>query len=188
MNTCVLNQPLAGTWWGSTPNSCAHTGSSSRQSSTSCLSSCMKPTRVSRCVRPPCWLAPTAPKRRSTQQHGAWHCLVGIYQALSVPALELSQDMACDTFLKICNRCRRKFVVLQVQVRPQPGARGCGGSKYEVQRAGMPGKLIWVLRLGHLSIMFSSSARAPWHPRPLPPHHQLPCRSVSPSSQSSSPA
>ncbi|KAL6757535.1 exportin [Haematococcus lacustris] len=27
------------------------------------------------------------------------------------------QDMACDTFLKICNRCRRKFVVQQVQER-----------------------------------------------------------------------
>ncbi|KXZ44730.1 hypothetical protein GPECTOR_63g55 [Gonium pectorale] len=27
------------------------------------------------------------------------------------------QDMACDTFLKICNKCRRKFVVLQVQER-----------------------------------------------------------------------
>ncbi len=26
----------------------------------------------------------------------------------------LPQDMACDTFLKICNKCRRKFVVLQV--------------------------------------------------------------------------
>lgn len=25
--------------------------------------------------------------------------------------------MACDTFLKICNKCRRKFVVLQVQER-----------------------------------------------------------------------
>lgn len=25
------------------------------------------------------------------------------------------QDMACDTFLKICNKCRRKFVVLQVR-------------------------------------------------------------------------
>ncbi|PNH03912.1 Exportin-1 [Tetrabaena socialis] len=27
------------------------------------------------------------------------------------------QDMACDTFLKICNKCRRKFVVMQVQER-----------------------------------------------------------------------
>lgn len=27
------------------------------------------------------------------------------------------QDMACDTFLKICNKCRRKFVVLQIQER-----------------------------------------------------------------------
>ncbi|KAF5832627.1 armadillo-type protein [Dunaliella salina] len=27
------------------------------------------------------------------------------------------QDMACDTFLKICNKCRRKFVVLQLQER-----------------------------------------------------------------------
>lgn len=25
--------------------------------------------------------------------------------------------MACDTFLKICNKCRRKFVVLQLQER-----------------------------------------------------------------------
>lgn len=25
------------------------------------------------------------------------------------------QDMACDTFLKICNKCKRKFVVLQLQ-------------------------------------------------------------------------
>ena len=24
------------------------------------------------------------------------------------------QDMACDTFLKICNKCKRKFVVTQV--------------------------------------------------------------------------
>lgn len=28
-----------------------------------------------------------------------------------------TQDMACDTFLKICNKCRRKFVVLQLQER-----------------------------------------------------------------------
>ena len=27
------------------------------------------------------------------------------------------QDMACDTFLKICSKCRRKFVVLQLQER-----------------------------------------------------------------------
>lgn len=27
------------------------------------------------------------------------------------------QDMACDTFLKICNKCRRKFVLLQLQER-----------------------------------------------------------------------
>lgn len=27
------------------------------------------------------------------------------------------QDMACDTFLKICTKCRRKFVVLQLQER-----------------------------------------------------------------------
>ena len=25
--------------------------------------------------------------------------------------------MACDTFLKICNKCKRKFVVLQLQER-----------------------------------------------------------------------
>jgi exportin-1 len=25
------------------------------------------------------------------------------------------QDMACDTFLKICNKCKRKFVVIQVR-------------------------------------------------------------------------
>lgn len=25
------------------------------------------------------------------------------------------QDMACDTFLKISNKCKRKFVVLQLQ-------------------------------------------------------------------------
>jgi exportin-1 len=28
--------------------------------------------------------------------------------------LERFQDMACDTFLKICNKCRRKFVILNV--------------------------------------------------------------------------
>jgi hypothetical protein len=27
----------------------------------------------------------------------------------------LLQDMACDTFLKISNKCKRKFVVLQLQ-------------------------------------------------------------------------
>jgi hypothetical protein len=31
------------------------------------------------------------------------------------------QDMACDTFLKICHKCKRKFVVLQV-------GRGCTAS------------------------------------------------------------
>ena len=25
------------------------------------------------------------------------------------------QDMACETFLKICSKCKRKFVVLQVR-------------------------------------------------------------------------
>jgi hypothetical protein len=32
----------------------------------------------------------------------------------------LAQDMACDTFLKICNKCRRKFVVLQVSAHAAP--------------------------------------------------------------------
>lgn len=32
------------------------------------------------------------------------------------------QDMACETFLKICNKCKRKFVVLQVCPLPSmPG-------------------------------------------------------------------
>lgn len=37
-----------------------------------------------------------------------------------------TQDMACDTFLKICSKCRRKFVVLQLQER-EPFISGvCG--------------------------------------------------------------
>jgi hypothetical protein len=28
------------------------------------------------------------------------------------------QDMACETFLKICRKCKRKFVVLQVDHSP----------------------------------------------------------------------
>lgn len=28
--------------------------------------------------------------------------------------LRTLQDMACETFLKICHKCKRKFVVIQV--------------------------------------------------------------------------
>lgn len=34
---------------------------------------------------------------------------------LLLPLLLPLQDMACDTFLKISNKCKRKFVVLQLQ-------------------------------------------------------------------------
>ena len=30
-------------------------------------------------------------------------------------ALVMLQDMACETFLKICHKCKRKFVVIQVR-------------------------------------------------------------------------
>ena len=33
-------------------------------------------------------------------------------------ALIMLQDMACETFLKICHKCKRKFVVIQVCFRP----------------------------------------------------------------------
>jgi hypothetical protein len=35
-----------------------------------------------------------------------------VFPTLLLPA---PQDMACDTFLKISNKCKRKFVVLQLQ-------------------------------------------------------------------------
>ena len=39
------------------------------------------------------------------------------------------QDMACETFLKITHKCKRKFVVLQVRgslrPRPQPSSLDC---------------------------------------------------------------
>jgi len=50
---------------------------------------------------------PYLPKRSSIIACSA--CPLG----LGIPL----QDMACDTFLKICNKCRRKFVVLQLQER-----------------------------------------------------------------------
>lgn len=28
------------------------------------------------------------------------------------------QDMACETFLKICHKCKRQFVILQVRAPP----------------------------------------------------------------------
>jgi len=34
---------------------------------------------------------------------------------LTAPRACVPQDMACDTFLKISNKCKRKFVVLQLQ-------------------------------------------------------------------------
>jgi hypothetical protein len=37
------------------------------------------------------------------------------------------QDMACDTFLKICSKCRRKFVVLQPAEREPFIAELLGG-------------------------------------------------------------
>lgn len=47
--TTPLLSPGAGTWWASTQSSCVHTGSSSRPSSTSCLSSCTRLTQACRC-------------------------------------------------------------------------------------------------------------------------------------------
>ena len=34
------------------------------------------------------------------------------------------QDMACETFLKICHKCKRKFVVIQVPI-PPPADSDC---------------------------------------------------------------
>lgn len=37
------------------------------------------------------------------------------------------QDMACETFLKICHKCKRKFVVIQVPFAPMsPASAGSG--------------------------------------------------------------
>ena len=30
------------------------------------------------------------------------------------------QDMACETFLKICHKCKRKFVLMQARAAPPP--------------------------------------------------------------------
>lgn len=40
--------------------------------------------------------------------------LHGIDIELMKVAIFFLQDMACDTFLKIVQKCRRKFVILQV--------------------------------------------------------------------------
>ena len=46
-----------------------------------------------------------------TQRNSNW-CVL--------PPLCFAQDMACDTFLKIVQKCRRKFVILQVPDGPSP--------------------------------------------------------------------
>ena len=49
---------------------------------------------------------------------GCWSHLAGyIGKSAYAGRVVLPQDMACDTFLKICNKCRRKFVMLQLQER-----------------------------------------------------------------------
>ena len=35
------------------------------------------------------------------------------------------QDMACETFLKICYKCKRKFVLMQARRAGSPPTRGC---------------------------------------------------------------
>ncbi len=49
--------------------------------------------------------------------HAQRACAAGPHQLGDHTVLLHVQDMACDTFLKICNKCRRKFVVLQLQER-----------------------------------------------------------------------
>ena len=34
------------------------------------------------------------------------------------------QDMACETFLKICHKCKRKFVLMQARPSPQSSLHG----------------------------------------------------------------
>lgn len=68
----------------STQDSSRPIGNSSRLSSTSSSSSCMRPTRVSRLSQGVCQ---------------SWW--IGV------------QDMACDTFIKIAQKCRRHFVMQQ---------------------------------------------------------------------------
>ena len=36
------------------------------------------------------------------------------------------QDMACETFLKICHKCKRKFVVIQVAATHDSSAFAAG--------------------------------------------------------------
>jgi hypothetical protein len=57
------------------------------------------------------------PVRLCTHQHllpCPYMCRVCITHFL-IHWVHLLQDMACDTFLKICGKCKRKFVVLQLQ-------------------------------------------------------------------------
>jgi exportin-1 len=42
--------------------------------------------------------------------------------------LFMVQDMACETFLKICHKCKRKFVVIQV-LASLPGHSACGKAR-----------------------------------------------------------
>ena len=49
------------------------------------------------------------------------------------------QDMACETFLKICHKCKRKFVINQARSRPayhtSPGTRVCSLSVLRQQNS-----------------------------------------------------
>jgi hypothetical protein len=46
------------------------------------------------------------------------HCALAVDSVVVDIALVVMQDMACETFLKICHKCKRKFVVMQVLVTP----------------------------------------------------------------------
>eukprot|EP00959_Pyramimonas_sp_CCMP1952_P079937 1671307-Pyramimonas_sp.AAC.1 len=91
------------------------------------------------------------------------------------------QDMACDTFLKIARKCKRKFVIQQVSSPPQAGEEGDpgrGGQQGTRPRAGLLGGPVSRGLKGVFGLLPSTSD----HPYPIPtlcgefpsPHGEFP--------------
>lgn len=67
------------------------------------------------------------------------------------------QDMACETFLKICHKCRRKFVQVQVSSNMQRTMYSCYGcssaKKLFLLNVPAAAKLFNMLIVGHMTML-----------------------------------
>jgi len=88
------------------------------------------------------------------------------------------QDMACETFLKICHRCRRKFVVTQLGEAEPFVCELLGALAATIQD--LEAHQVWGMeREGRVVGAFGRRARAPRADAPpsppSPPSHRCTC-------------